>query len=61
MIGALPKIWPWKIEEKIGEQIIFTNANPLAFEGDPQLGMAIVLVVLGAAALILLERFAIKK
>lgn len=61
MIGALPKIWPWKIEEKIGEQINFINANPLAFEGDPQLGMAIALVVLGATALILLERFAIKK
>lgn len=61
MIGALPKIWPWKIEEKNGEQIIFTNTNPLQFEGDPQLGMAIALVVLGAAALILLERFALKK
>jgi len=61
MIGALPKIWPWKIEEKNGEQIIFTNTNPLQFEGNPQLGMAIALVVLGAAALILLERFALKK
>ncbi len=61
MIGALPKIWPWKIEQKNGEQIIFTNTNPLQFEGDPQLGMAIALVVLGAAALILLERFALKK
>ena len=60
MIGALPKIWPWKIEQKNGEQIIFTNTNPLQFEGDPQLGMAIALVVLGAAALILLERFALK-
>ena len=61
MIGALPKIWPWKIEQKNGEQIIFTNTNPLQFEGDPQLGMAIALVVMGAAALILLERFALKK
>lgn len=61
MIGALPKIWPWKIEQKNGEQIIFTNTNPLQFEGDPQLGMAIALVVLGAAALILLERFTLKK
>lgn len=61
MIGALPKIWPWKIEQKNGEKIIFTNTNPLQFEGDPQLGMAIALVVMGAAALILLERFALKK
>ena len=61
MIGALPKIWPWKIEQKNGEKIIFTNTNPLQFEGDPQLGVAIALVVMGAAALILLERFALKK
>jgi len=61
MIGALPKIWPWKESEIIENQTIFTNVNPLHFEGDPQLGMGIGLIFLGAAALILLERYALKK
>lgn len=61
MIGALPKIWPWKESEIIENQTIFTNVNPLHFEGDPKLGMGIGLIFLGAAALILLERYALKK
>lgn len=61
MIGALPKIWPWKESETIENQTIFTNVNPLHFEGDPQLVMGIGLIFLGAATLILLERYALKK
>ena len=61
MIGALPKIWPWKESQIIENQTIFTNVNPLQFDGDPQLGMGIGLIFLGAAALILLERYALKK
>ena len=61
MIGALPKIWPWKQSKIIENQTIYTNVNPLDFDGDPQLGIAIGLVSLGAATLILLERYALKK
>ena len=61
MIGALPKIWPWKQSKIIENQTIYTNVNPLDFDGDPQLGIAISLVSLGAATLILLERYALKK
>ena len=61
MIGALPKIWPWKMSTTIDNQTTFVNVNPLQFEEDAQLGMGIGLILLGAAALILLERNAIKK
>jgi putative membrane protein len=61
MIGALPKIWPWKESATIEDQTVFTNVNPLHFDGDAQLGIAIALIFLGAAALILLERYALKK
>ena len=61
MIGALPKIWPWKQSKIIENQTINTNVNPLDFDGNPQLGIAIGLVILGAATLILLERYALKK
>ena len=61
MIGALPKIWPWKESKIIDQQTIFTNVNPLYFDGDAQLGMAIGLIFLGATALIMLERYALKK
>ena len=61
MIGALPKIWPWKMSTTIDNQTTFVNVNPLQFEGDAQLGMGIGLILLGAAVLILLERNAIKK
>ena len=61
MIGALPKIWPWKESEIIDNQTIFTNVNPLYFDGDAQLGMGIGLIFLGATALIMLERYALKK
>ena len=61
MIGALPKIWPWKESQIIDNQTIFTNVNPFQFDGDPQLGMGMGLIFLGAATLILLERYALKK
>ena len=61
MIGALPKIWPWKESATIEDQTVFTNVNPLHFDGDAQLGIAVALIFLGAAALILLERYALKK
>ena len=61
MIGALPKIWPWKQSKIIENQTTYTNVNPLDFDGNPQLGIAIGLVILGAATLILLERYALKK
>ena len=61
MIGALPKIWPWKESETMENQTVFTNVNPLHFDGDAQLGIAIALIFLGAAALVLLERYALKK
>ena len=61
MIGALPKIWPWKESATIEDQTVFTNVNPLHFDGDAQLCIALALIFLGAAALILLERYALKK
>ena len=61
MIGALPKIWTWKESTTIEDQPFFINVNPLHFDGDAQLGIALALIFLGAAALILLERYPLKK
>lgn len=61
MIGALPKIWPWKAQEKIKGEVVYHNINPLNFEGDPQLLLGIGLIVFGASALLLLERFSLKQ
>ncbi len=61
MIGALPKIWPWKISQTLGDKTSYTNVNPMQYEGDPQWVLGLSLICLGAAALILLERYSLKK
>ena len=60
MIGSMQKIWPWKeiLETKVirGKLHVLTSRNifPQTFDG--QLALAIVLIVVGFAAVILLER-----
>ena len=65
IIGSLNKIWPWKetltwrtnshgVEVPFNEQSI----SPFSFDGDHQLAMAIVLAIIGFAAIILLEKIA---
>ena len=57
MGGALPKIWPW--QKKIGAQTEF--ASPWNYEGDPQVVIAVVLMIIGFLFLYFLERNSSKK
>jgi putative membrane protein len=67
IIGSLNKIWPWKevlswrtnskgIEVPLQEQSI----SPFSFEGDNQLVLAIVLMVVGFLTILILEKFSPK-
>ena len=67
ILGSLSKIWPWKevLETKVisDKTIVVREANvwPMDYAGDNQLGLAILLAVLGFALIFLLERLAAKK
>jgi len=68
MIGALNKIWPWKevLEYRTshsGEQVPFLEKSilPSNFEGDAQIGLAIVCMLVGFLLIFLMERFANRK
>lgn len=68
MIGALPKIWPWQ-KVVLWEQITATKkvavktayTTPWNFEGDPQLIIALLMMLLGFLFLYLLERNSTQK
>ena len=63
IIGSLNKIWPWKeviswrVNSK-GEQVPFNEESifPNAFNGDPQLFMAIILAIFGFSMILILEK-----
>ncbi len=66
ILGSLNKIWPWKeIIDKytLGKKEIIVDKNvlPNAFEGDPQLILAIGLAITGFSLIFILERMASKK
>ncbi|WP_411894628.1 DUF368 domain-containing protein [Winogradskyella sp. A2] len=63
MIGSLNKIWPWKevLKTRInskGEEVTLLDKSilPTSYEGDNQLMVAIVFVVIGFATILILER-----
>ena len=57
MLGAAPKLWPWKQGGEDTRAILRPNILPDGFEGDPQIGLALlffaggVLLTAGASAL----------
>ncbi|MBX2827411.1 MAG: DUF368 domain-containing protein [Flavobacteriaceae bacterium] len=68
MIGALNKIWPWKKvlsfrTNHSGEQVPFLEKSvlPSQFEGDAQLWLAVLFVVIGFLTIFILERVAVAK
>lgn len=67
ILGSLNKIWPWKevLESEMinGKLKILKEQSvlPNAYEGDPQLGMAVVFGLLGFGFILLLERLADQK
>lgn len=63
MIGSLNKIWPWRnvLETRIdssGEVVPFLEKSvwPAQFEGNPQVALAIVMMLVGVLVVFLLER-----
>ena len=60
MMGALPKIWPWKTAIEKGGEIDWVNANPLNMGVDAQFLPAFALIT-GALSMLLIERYAPKK
>lgn len=61
MLGALPKIWPWKSVQLLNGKEQLSNISPLNYEGEPQLALALGLMLLGGFVLFLIERLATKK
>ncbi|WP_298533390.1 DUF368 domain-containing protein [uncultured Algibacter sp.] len=68
MVGSLNKIWPWKQtltwrvnshDEKV--PFLEKSISPFSFEGDNQLVLALVLMVLGFLTIFILERLGSKK
>lgn len=68
MVGSLNKIWPWREvvsyrTNSKGEQVPFVENNvlPSGFEGDPQVVVAVLFMVLGFMIIFGLEYFASRK
>lgn len=61
MMGALPKIWPWKTTIETAHKTSWTNVNPLELGADAQFIPAFLLLISGALSMILIERYAPKK
>lgn len=68
MCGALNKIWPWKevLEYRLnhsGEEVPFLERSilPNSFEGNSQVVLAMVFMVIGFLTIFLMEKFAASK
>jgi len=68
MFGSVNKIWPWKetvstYVDRHGEvkPLLEKSIGPNAYDGDPQLMLAIVLSIVGFGLILLLEKLAAKK
>jgi putative membrane protein len=68
MLGSLNKVWPWK--ETVStyldshgatKPLLEQSVSPFSFEGDPQLMMAIVLIIVGFSLILIMEKLAVKK
>ena len=67
ILGSLNKVWPWKkvltwrVNSK-GEEVplLEQSISPTAFEGDAQITLALVLMVIGFLTIIILEKFGAK-
>ncbi|NRB58558.1 MAG: DUF368 domain-containing protein [Winogradskyella sp.] len=68
MIGSLNKIWPWKevLKTRInseGEEVTLLDKSilPSNYEGDNELILAVVFIVIGFATILILEKLGNKK
>jgi putative membrane protein len=65
MLGSLYKVWPWKVNVGHAPLVIHSNGKedwmtsnvlPAGFEGEPQVVLAVVFMILGLALVLVLER-----
>ena len=67
IIGSLNKIWPWKevLESEVinGKLKVLDDQSvmPYSYQGDPQLGMAVIMGFIGFLFIVFLEKLAAKK
>ena len=68
IFGSLNRIWPWKEvltwrEDSSGELVPFLekSISPSSFDGNPQLALAIALMVIGFVTIFILEKLGSKK
>lgn len=68
IFGSLNRVWPWKNtitwhtnSKGIKTPLIQESISPMAFEGNNQLELAIVLMILGFLTIFILERLGSKK
>ena len=55
MLGAAPKLWPWKESTAGAKAILFPNVSPSDFSGDPQIAYAALLGAAGALAVFVID------
>ena len=58
MVGALPKLWPWKETASDIKIILQPNVMPEHFTGDADVILVVLLAVAGIAAVLLIDRLA---
>ncbi|WP_372753333.1 DUF368 domain-containing protein [Mariniflexile sp.] len=68
IFGSLNKVWPWKKtltwhtdSKGVTSPLLQESVSPLAFEGNNQLVIAIILIVLGFLTIFILEKVGSKK
>lgn len=68
LVGSLNKIWPWKevLQTRInshGKEVPYIEGNvfPQHFDGEPQLMMSLVMLVIGFSLILVIEKIAEKK
>lgn len=68
LVGSLNKIWPWKkvLETRInshGKEVPYIEENvlPQHFDGNPQLIMATIMLLIGFFLIVVIEKIAAKK
>lgn len=68
MIGSLNKIWPWKevLKTRInseGEEVTLLDKSilPTSYDGDNQIVVAIIFIIIGFATILILERLGSQK
>lgn len=68
VLGSLNKIWPWKEtltwyqdSHNISKPLLQKSISPFSFEGEHQLGLSIMLGVIGFLVILILEKFGKKK